>query len=114
MKLSSIECFLSSRRTCQRMGRFTTGTSGFGLVEVSGLSREPSPPAMTTACILVSARRILFGETTDEYELWLSAEPLQIVEPRLELLLEQINRRGQDRIYLPQNRGEICSVIQRI
>src|ERR1700726_3982025 len=32
-------------------GRSTSGTTGFGTVEVSGRSRVPSPPARITACI---------------------------------------------------------------
>src|SRR5207302_73185 len=34
---------------CSITGVPTTGTSGFGYLLVSGRSRDPSPPAMTTA-----------------------------------------------------------------
>ena len=36
---------------CPRHGLFTIWTIGFGRLIVRGLSRLPSPPAMTTACI---------------------------------------------------------------
>src|SRR5580704_12856024 len=44
-----IPCSLSSRRMCSSTGVPTTGTSGLGRRLVSGRSRAPSPPAMTTA-----------------------------------------------------------------
>ena len=31
------------------IGRFPTGTKGFGLFAVTGRNRDPSPPAITTA-----------------------------------------------------------------
>ena len=46
----------SSRRMCSRTGVPTTGTSGLGRRLVSGRSRAPSPPAMTTAFTGTSSR----------------------------------------------------------
>ena len=37
----------------------TIGTIGFGWFEVSGRSRVPSPPAITTAFIAITSRRAL-------------------------------------------------------
>ena len=37
----------------------TIGTIGFGWFDVSGRSRVPSPPAMTTAFTLATSRRAL-------------------------------------------------------
>src|SRR5690242_2204575 len=42
---------LSRLRICSMTGRPTIGTIGFGRETVSGLNREPSPPAITTAFI---------------------------------------------------------------
>src|SRR5215210_4574768 len=41
----------SSSRMCSMHGLPAIGTIGFGWFDVSGLSRVPSPPAMTTAFI---------------------------------------------------------------
>src|SRR5689334_7516633 len=43
---------LSRLRMCSITGRPTIGAIGLGRETVKGLSREPSPPAMTTAFIL--------------------------------------------------------------
>src|SRR5487761_1142008 len=51
MITSVIPCRRSRRRTCSMQGRPTTGTSGLGRRLVSGRSRLPSPPAITTAFI---------------------------------------------------------------
>ena len=42
---------------CSMHGLPTIGTIGFGWFEVSGRSRVPSPPAMTTAFIAATACR---------------------------------------------------------
>src|SRR5690348_15820017 len=42
-------CRRRSSRMCSMIGRPATGTSGLGRWLVNGRSREPSPPAMTTA-----------------------------------------------------------------
>ena len=44
---------------CSMHGLPTIGTIGFGWFEVSGRSRVPSPPAMTTAFIRVTSRSAL-------------------------------------------------------
>ena len=44
---------------CSMHGLPTIGTIGFGWFEVSGRSRVPSPPAMTTAFIAATSRRAL-------------------------------------------------------
>src|SRR5918994_4534629 len=43
------ECAQSSMKL--RKGRPASGITGFGVVRVSGLSRVPSPPASTRACM---------------------------------------------------------------
>src|SRR5207253_7407503 len=48
-------CRLSRSRTCCMTGLLTIGTIGLGRLIVSGRSREPSPPAMTTAFIPISS-----------------------------------------------------------
>jgi hypothetical protein len=37
------------------IGLFITGTMGFGVLQVSGLSLVPNPPAMTIAFIVLPA-----------------------------------------------------------
>src|SRR5207244_12531662 len=44
-------CWRTSRRSCSIMGRPTTGSIGLGWLLVSGRSRAPWPPAMTTTFI---------------------------------------------------------------
>ena len=46
---SSNPCRRSSSRMCSMHGLPTIGTIGFGWFDVSGRSRVPSPPAITTA-----------------------------------------------------------------
>src|SRR5438477_8274102 len=54
---SSMPCRLSSSKMWPRHGLLTMGTIGFGRLIVSGRSRLPSPPAMTTACMKASLVR---------------------------------------------------------
>src|SRR4051812_37455900 len=48
---SVIPCSRSSSMMCSMHGLPTIGTIGFGWFDVSGRSRVPSPPAITTAFI---------------------------------------------------------------
>src|SRR3982074_1379693 len=45
----------SHSRMNEMNGRSTSGTTGFGTVEVSGRRRVPSPPARISACIASTA-----------------------------------------------------------
>ena len=47
---SSTPCRRSHSSMNETKGRSTSGTTGLGTVEVSGLSRVPSPPTRITAC----------------------------------------------------------------
>src|SRR3954468_1344721 len=44
-----------------RKGRPASGSTGFGVVSVSGRRRVPSPPASTTACTSGSSRGVVRG-----------------------------------------------------
>src|SRR5918997_1279651 len=48
---SVMPCLRSRTRMCSIIGRFTMGSMGLGMLLVSGRRREPSPPAMITACM---------------------------------------------------------------
>ena len=54
--MSSIPWRFSRSTMCSIIGRLTSGSIGFGALEVSGRSRVPSPPAMITAFM-----RVLLG-----------------------------------------------------
>src|SRR5438270_11362765 len=60
-------CLRSSSRMCSMIGRPPTGTSGLGRWLVSGRSREPSPPAMTTAFM---APMVGSADVFDELRSW--------------------------------------------
>ena len=48
---SSKPCFLISSMQYPSTGLFSNGTMGFGMVQLSGRRRFPSPPAIITAFI---------------------------------------------------------------
>src|SRR5919199_313662 len=50
MTMSSTPCLRSQSIMNAMNGRSTSGTTGFGTVEVNGRSRVPSPPARMSAC----------------------------------------------------------------
>src|SRR5438477_8648953 len=63
-------------------GRSPSGTTGFGIVEVSGRSRVPSPPARIRACkVLLAPPDALVGQTRRPDRVWI--EEVASVEQEL-------------------------------
>ena len=50
---------------CSAMGRFSTGTIGFGILQVRGLNLVPAPPAIKIARIIPTLRRHLLQISVD-------------------------------------------------
>src|SRR5581483_4794861 len=79
-------CLRSSSRMSSMIGRPPTGTRGLGRWLVSGRSREPSPPAITTARIPT-----ILGVTSVDVASELGALALDLTwtwEPRIQRFFE--------------------------
>ena len=74
----------------------TIGTIGFGWFEVSGRSRVPSPPAMTTAFIAATSRLALITYCAAAASASAEREPEEPERP--------LGRRGRRRCRIPTER----------
>ncbi|CAB5041889.1 unannotated protein [freshwater metagenome] len=54
---------------CSIIGRFTSGNIGFGVFEVSGRRRVPSPPAIITAFTIGTSFENLAGGNSSSFGL---------------------------------------------
>src|SRR4051812_4577592 len=99
---SSMPWLFSSSTMCSMHGLPTTGTIGFGWFEVSGRSRVPSPPAITTAF----TRSSLAAWDSNARQNW----PLSAFgrpSPQLHEAVAQILGRRGERADEPQVEGHL-------
>ena len=108
------------RRTCQRIGEFTTGTRGWVGVEVNGRSLEPSPPAIL--CLQNSKYTADHRELALRYRQAMISVLFYTIREEIQAVVElrfsnnKIEERMRSAIELSifENQGIVHHIIQKI